>query len=161
MPHFILKLNKRNLEIAEAIKKVADGVKVEVLEDGIRASFDYGLDISRLELGSAGVNLTPSQWNALAREIKRTLVGAKVRDFNSALIGIHPLKTERIYIRLDPLEKALIADAAKIEQKTITDFIRAAALRMAEEVFDRETLKKMQKRKEASEGSGSAPAYVS
>jgi hypothetical protein len=95
------------------------------------------------------------------RQIKRTLVGAKVRDFNSALIGIHPLRTERVYIRLDPLEKALIADAAKIEQKTITDFIRAAALRMAEEVFDRETLKKMQKRKEASEGSESAPPYVS
>jgi len=157
VPCFTLRLNKTNLRIAEAIKNAVDGVKVDVREDGILVSFDYGLNISRLELGSVGMDLTPGQWNALAREIKKTLVGAKVREFNSMLIGIHPLKTERIDIRLDPLEKALIVDAARIEQKSITDFIRTAALRLADEVFDRETAKKMQER----EGVRDEQAYVS
>jgi len=160
MPHFTLRLNKANLKIAEAIKNAADDVKVDVQDGFIRVSFKYGLNISRLELGPVGNDLTPNQWNALAKEIRQTLVGAKVREFNSMLIGIHPLRTERIDIRLDPLEKALIKDAARIEQKSITDFIRAAALRVADEVFDRETARRMLE-KVQQEKVQREPTYVS
>jgi len=162
MPSFRLKLNKRNLAIANALKE-AKGDYVTIQEKGneIDISFKEGLIITRFDLGDIGKELTDSGWNALLREIKKTLSGAKVRDFNSELIGIHPLRTEIISMRLTPLERSFIEDAAEIEERSLTDFIRTAALMMANEVLNMEKLRRLEEeRKQQEQEEQERRAYV-
>jgi len=58
-----------------------------------------------------------------------------------------------VHIRLDPLERETIEEAAVMEGRSLSDFIRSAALKRASEVFDREKARRMaeQKRREKSQ----------
>ena len=163
MPSFKLSLNKKNLEVAEALKKSKDYVNVTVEGDIIKVSFDWGLNISRLSLGTIGKDLTDTDWNRLLKEIKKTLKEAKIRDFNTELISIHPLKTEQLHIRISPQEKNLIKRAAEIEGISITDFVRIATLRMADETIEKKRIRRMKKEaeEEAREEERKARTYVS
>lgn len=62
-------------------------------------------------------------------------------------------RTEDVHIRLDPLERETIEEAAVMEGRSLSDFIRSAALKRASEVFDREKARRMaeQKRREKSQ----------
>lgn len=144
MTHFTLSLHKKNMKIAKAIQRAnIEYVELATQGDKITVSFKEGLQISRLELSSLGIDLSDNDWATLCKEIKKTLRGGKVRDFNSLIIGIRPLKTELLTIRLSPLEKSQMLEAAKIEGESVTSFIRTAALRRVSEVFDRETAQRM------------------
>ena len=149
MPSFTLKVNKRNLAIAKSLEK-KNGVKVTVENGEIKVTFDAGLLISRI-FDLEELRLTDPQWSRLMKEIKKTLVGAKIRDFDGETIGIHPLMTEQIRIRIDPLSKATIKEAAKIAQMTITDFMRTAALMMADQIISEEQARKLEERQKGRE----------
>jgi hypothetical protein len=145
MPSFKLPLNKKYQRITEALLEAkGDYVTINVENDRIVVSFEDGLVITRFDLGEIGKELTDKDWNALCREVKSSLTGAKVRDFNTELIGIHPLKTKFMGIRLTSIERKLIEEAARIEQTSLTDFVRVAALRVADQVIYEEKMRKLE-----------------
>jgi len=151
MPSFKLKLNKRNVAIAKILEKKSDyGVKVTEENGEVKVTFNAGLLISRIfDLGE--LKLTDSQWARLMKEIRKTLVGAKIRDFDGETIGIHPLMTEQVRVRIDPLSKATIEEAARIAQMTVSDFLRMAGLRMAEQIINEEQARKLEERQKRKE----------
>ena len=152
MPSFKLPLNKKYQRIAEALQNTkGDYVDVSTERDKIVVSFEDGLIITRFDLGEVGRELTDKDWIALYKEVKSSLTGAKVRDFNMELIGIHPLKTRFIGIRLTPIERGLIEEAARIEQMSLTDFVRVAALRVADQVISEEQARKLEERQKGRE----------
>jgi len=153
LPSFKLNANKLNEMIAKRLEETERYVDVRLEAGTIHVEFQYGLTISRLTLGEIAKELSDRDWRNLAKEIKSTLVGAKVRELNDQTIGIQPIRTEWIHVRVNPIEKALIADAAKARGKTIADFVRIAALKVAEEVFQEEVRKEEMERKEETEKS--------
>lgn len=147
MPFFTLKKNRRNVAIAEAIKSAYDDVKVSVQKDRIYISFKYDVTFSVLDLNTYAI-ATDEHWRSFMKEIKRTLTGAKIREFNKLIIGISPLRTRRLYIRLTPSEKNLMRKAAEISGTTVTDFARTAILNAAGETLNEETARRMERRAE-------------
>jgi hypothetical protein len=143
MPSFRLRINELNLKIAERLEASEHFVKIK--KDGeIHVEFQYGLTISRIALGDVSKDLTEKDWRNLANEIKNTLVGAKIREYSDQIIGIQPLRTEWIHVRVNPVEKALILDAAKLQKRRVADFARIALLKAADEVFNAEVMKERQ-----------------
>ena len=161
MTSFTLHKDKCNLRIAGAIKEEnKDYVQIHTENEELHISFQAGLTITRSAIEDALKREMPNEeWKALANEIKKTLSGGKIREFNENIIGISPLKTERIFIRLSPLEKTFIAEAAKQEGRTISDFVRIAAIERAREVFAEETIRRMEEK--AKEELKKVRAYVS
>ena len=151
MPMFKLRINENNRKIADFLEAAERGV--EVLQDGknILVKFKYGLHISRLEIGSIIREFTDNDWRSLIKEIKNTLTGAKLQMVSDVSIGMRPLRTEDVHIRLDPLERETIEEAAVMEGRSLSDFIRSAALKRASEVFDREKARRMAERKRREE----------
>jgi len=143
MQSFTLQHNAKNLRIAEIIRACTPECKIEVTKKAIAVTLKYGLSLSLLDLSMQGVELTDSEWRALFREIKSTLQGGKARMVNPGLISISPLKTELLTIRITPLEKKMIEEAAKLQHKTVARFIREALASAAGEIFDAETARKM------------------
>ncbi len=135
------------MAIAEAIKNAYDDVDVSINKDRIRVSFKHGLNITLCDVGT-DVIVYEEQWRNLMKEIKRTLVGAKIREFNNALIGISPLRERRTSVRLSHEEMRLVRKAAEMCYTSITDFARTAVLKKADEVFNKETLRRMEERAE-------------
>ena len=157
MPMFKLRATENNLRIAEFLETAERGVKVERHRDEILVKFKYGFTITLLEVGSIIRGFTRRDWRNLIKEAKETIVGGKVQEFSDASFGVRPTKSERIYIRLDPLEKETIQEAAVLEGKSLSEFIRSAALKAASEAFDKETAMRMMKRKQKE----NSHAYVS
>jgi len=147
MPWFRLRANELNLRIAERLEASERFVKVKKENGEIRVEFQYGLTISRITLGSVSRELSEKDWRNLVKEIKSTLVGAKIRECSDQMIGIQALRTQWIHIRVNPVEKALILDAAKAQGRTIADFVRIASLKVADEVFNAEVTKGRQRSK--------------
>ncbi len=147
MASFKLRINEKNLKIAQFMEVAGKAVKVLQENGDILVKFRYGLNISRLEVGSIIKGFTDGDWRAFVEEIKSTLKGAKIREASDMVVRLRSLRTEDIHIRLDPLERETIEEAARLEGKSLSDFIRAAALRRAGETFDEEKAKKMAKQK--------------
>jgi hypothetical protein len=142
MPSFTLKATRRNLKIAEAIKKAYNDADVDVQSDEIHISFKYGLSLSVLDIGF-DIICCDEHWRDLMREIKRTLKGGKIREFNRMLIGIAPLRPRRITFRLSRTEMELVRKAADICKTTFSDFARTAVLKAVDVAFDKETARRM------------------
>jgi len=161
MTSFTLHKDKCNVRIAKAIKEEnKDYVQINTENEELHISFQAGLTIIRSAIEDAlKKEISDEEWKALAYEIKKTLSGGKIREFNKNIIGISPLKTERIFIRLDPLEKTFITEAAKQEGRTISDFVRLAAIERARDVFAEETVRRM--KEEAREEERKTRTYVS
>jgi hypothetical protein len=133
MASFVLRMTERNLKIADFI-----GTEPHVVtrreDDRIQIEFGGMLSISRIEIDAA-IGLTDKEWRELGREIKKTLKGAKVREFSDLAIGIWPVRKGGIFIRVNDFEKELLERAAKTEHRSISDFIRMAALEKADQVL--------------------------
>jgi len=144
---FTLAENKLNTKIAEALKeKNKQYVKTAIREGRIEVTFAEGLIIHRSDIDIlTDIDLTDEEWNTLAKEIKETLKGARMFH-NKKTIEIVPLKTRMICIRFNPIDMEIIKDAAKDEKRTISDFIRVAAIERAQEIFKKETVERMEKR---------------
>lgn len=151
MPMFKLRVTENNLRIAEFLEAAERAVKIEKREGEILVNFKYGFTVTFLEVGSIIKGFTRRDWRNLINEVKDTVVGAKVQEFSDVSFGLRPIKTERIYIRLDPLEKETIQEAAVLEGKSLSEFIRSAALRLASEAFDKKTAMRMAERKRKEE----------
>ncbi|MEM3078660.1 MAG: DUF1778 domain-containing protein, partial [Nitrososphaerales archaeon] len=100
----------------------------------------YGLKLSKLEMGSAIPDLTDNDWRFLGSEIRQTLRGGKIRELTNWIIDIEPLRTRRIYVRLTPFEEEEIKEAAKVEKKTISDFIRGKVFQGIVETENNESI---------------------
>lgn len=142
MPSFVLEATERNLKIAELVGS-RRYVKVNKQNNSILVQFEEGLMFSRIEVDDATEGITDREWRNLAKEIKRSLKGAKVRELTDQIMGIQPLRKEGIFLRLTPIERSLIRKAAKLEHRTVSDFTRMAVLNAADNIFDRKrTLEK-------------------
>ncbi len=144
---FRLKNNEKNATIAEYLQ-ATENVLVERNEKEIVVKFDHGFTITRLELGSIIRDLTDSDWRELINEVKGTIKGGKVEVFSHMSFGVRPTRSELLIIRLDPSEKQILQEAATLEGKTLSEFVRNAALRVAGEVFNRKSIERTGERVE-------------
>lgn len=139
MPSFILPLNEINKKIVDFYEG-CDRVEAKKRDGRIFVYFNGGLTILRMEVDAAAGSITDKEWRDLIRDIKKTLKGAKIRGFSDIDIRIYPLRTEYAHLRLDPLEKELILDAAKTEHRSLSDFVRMAALEKADQVLIKKSM---------------------
>jgi uncharacterized protein (DUF1778 family) len=165
MIRFEIRATPLNLQIAGYLERAHDvktkiGQRIVVSSEGN----PYGLKLSKLEMGSAILDLTDNDWRLLGKEVRRTVRGGKVREFTNWIIDIEPLRTQRVYVRLTPFEEEEIREAAKVEKKTISDFIRGKVLQGVAETSNRETIlrqvlarKREQRERERTEKSRKAP----
>lgn len=144
---FELHMNENNLKIAEFLKASGKCSEVRHENDRIIVKFKFGFTIHRLHIGSIIKGFTDRDWRLLTNEIRRTISGARVCELSDLAIGIHPLKTELIRVRMDPLEKETLQEAAVLAGKSLSEFIRSAALKEASEVFDKKTVTKRRQSK--------------
>lgn len=147
MIRFKLPLNRKNREILDVIK-TRYGCEFKVEDDEISVFSNYGLDISRMDLVLSGIELTEDEWRQLYKQVKRTIRGGRAQLTNPALISISLAKTELLLVRLTPLDKKLIAEAAKLGGESIAAFARNAMLKAAKETFEKETAEKMTEKTE-------------
>jgi len=133
MPSFTLRLNDTNYKIAKLYED-GENIKTAISGDSITVSFAYGMTILRMEV-DAIKTLTDKEWRNLAKEIKSTLKGAKIRELTDLAIRISPLKTKDVHLRISPLELELIRKAAEKVHKSTPDFIRMTALEKADQVL--------------------------
>lgn len=161
MPRFTLKLTDRNLKIAEFLEDAERHIKTIRQKDSVTIKFGSGLTIFRLEISCITGGITDAEWKDLAKEIKSTLIGAKIREFSDQVIGIRPLRNRGVYIRLNAIEESLIREAAKLEGRTLSDFIRMAALRASDEVLERTKAIRESYGKGARRPDGKRRTYVS
>lgn len=157
VPSFILPRNGKNLKIVETMKSCASDCEVKIAKDAIAVVLKYGLSLSAFDLTLRGIEITESEWRMLFRQIKRTIKDGKVRLLNKSTISISPLKTDLLIVRLSPLEKRMVAEAARLQGKKVASFVRDALMDAVGAVFDQETLKKMA---EKVQGSTSGKGYV-
>lgn len=141
MPYFTLPVNERNRAIAEALRSLHSHVKTMLHEDRILISFDGGLDVSILDFPS---HLIPDDdaWRAFVGEVRSTLSGAKIRKYTRLNINIAPLKERKLNVRLTEDEEKLIKKAAEICRMSLSDFVRTAMIKVANEVFEEEALRR-------------------
>jgi len=141
MIHFEIRATPLNLQIAGFLERAHD-VKAKIGRTIAISSQKnpYGLKLSKLEMGSAILDLTDNDWRLLGKDIKRTLRGGKIRAFTNWVIEIEPLRTRRVYVRLTPFEEEEIKEAARAEKKTISDFIRGKVFKGVAETSDQETI---------------------
>lgn len=151
MTSFTLPENELNMRIAKALKeKNEQYVKTRIHEGKIEVAFAEGLIIHRSDIDiSSGVDLTDKEWNTLAKEIKKTLKEAKTFH-DKKTIEIMPLKTKMVCVRFNPIDIGLIKEAAKLQKRTISEFIRMAAIERMREVFAEEKFKKTVKEEKRS-----------
>lgn len=140
---FTLERNQRNEQIIQCIRKLEDGVVTKQRRGIILVEFKYGLNLSRLEVASLLRDLTESEWFSLQRRVKATLKGAKIRVANDLAFVIRPLLTEEIHVRFSPNELHEIKEAAKLTDKTLSDFIRGKTLEGASQEFEKVELKEL------------------
>jgi len=146
MASFTLKATERNLKIADYLS-VEPHLKISREREHIRVEFGGMLSISRLEIDAVAGGIADKEWRELAKEIRQTLAGAKIREFTDIIIGIWPLRKEGVFVRLDSFEKRLIQEAAETEHRTISDFVRMAALEKADQALIKKSM--IKKRVEA------------
>jgi len=137
MPKFKLPKNEINIKLSELLR--AEGCRVTNEQHHIIIEFNFGLNIFRVEAGSALGGLTDHEWRTLIDNIKNTLKGAKVRRADDMVIRIAPVKSEVIRLRVNPQEKELIRKAAALKGKTLSDFIRSVVLKAVDEAFAEES----------------------
>jgi len=160
MPSFRLSLNPKHLAIAEYLQSAERGVKFEVKDREIAVEFEYGFAVFRIEVTSLVPDLTDADWGNLISEIKRTVSGAKVREFSNMSFGVRPTRVHDIHVRLDAAERHLIEEAAVLDGKSLSEFIRSTALKAASEVLNRKT-RQGEASGEANLSTGEKHIYVS
>lgn len=74
-----------------------------------------------------------------------------MRVFSNMSFGLRPLKTYDVHVRLDPAERNIIEEAATLDGKNLSEFIRNAALKAASEVFDKNILERQTRRQKQQE----------
>lgn len=139
MPSFRLSLNPKHLAIAEYLKSAERGLKFEVKNREIIVEFEYGFTVFRVEVASLVPDFTDADWSNLISEIKRTVFGAKVREFSSMSLGVRPTRVHDIHVRLDAAERHLLEEAAVLDGKSLSEFIRSTTLKAASEILNRKT----------------------
>lgn len=146
-----------NRSIAEFIRNTEEKIKVQTSKGRLRIQSEFAVEVNRLELGSVIRELSDADWVRLYRQIGKTLKGGRLwpprRNFDrheTWVIRIHRLRTKGVYIRLDPLEYSTLKEAATTAKKNLSDFIRSGALKLADEVTDREILRRQQERERQS-----------
>jgi uncharacterized protein (DUF1778 family) len=130
-------------------------MKVQTRKGKLKIQTQFTLKLDKLILGSVVRELTDSDWVQLYRQISKSLEDGRLwpprRNFDrdeTWTIRINPLKTKGVFIRFNELDLSTIKDAAELAKKSFSDFIRSGALKLADEVFDRETVRKQQKREQ-------------
>jgi uncharacterized protein (DUF1778 family) len=139
MPSFRLSLNPKHLAIAKYLKSAERELKFEVKNHEIIVEFEYGFTVFKVEVASLIPDFTDADWSNLISEIKRTVTGAKVREFSSMSFGVRPTRVHDIHVRLDATEKHLLEEAAVLDGKSLSEFIRSTALKAASEILNRKT----------------------
>jgi uncharacterized protein (DUF1778 family) len=116
---------------------------------------NFAVKFDKLTLGSVVTSLSNEDWGRLYKQIKKSLEGGRMwpphyrfDKQETWAIKILPLKTKRFLIRFDPLEFDMVRDAAKLAQKNIAEFIRAAVSEAVSTEFDKETLRKQEEREQ-------------
>ena len=135
MISFSLPMNAVNLKIARFYED-GEHVKVAVSGNKIVVNLTHGLTIFRIDVEGIARAFTDKEWRDLAEQIKSTLKGAKIREFTDLAIGIQPLRSKDIHLRINPIEFDLIRNASREDHRSISDFIRMAALEKAEQVLE-------------------------
>jgi uncharacterized protein (DUF1778 family) len=144
-----------NRSIAEFIRQTEEKVHVQTSRGKLRVQSEFAVEVNKLELGSAVRELSDTDWARLYKQIGKSLKGGRLwpprRSFDRQetwVIRIHRLRTKGVYIRLDPLEYSALKEAAATAKKNLSDFIRSGSLKLADEVTDRETLRRQQERQQ-------------
>jgi hypothetical protein len=142
-----------NRLVANFLSKAQDGIRVLAREGKIRIESESSLEIDKLTLGSAVRELSDKDWVRLYRQISKSVENGRVwpprRNFDKNetwIIRVHRLKTKDIHIRLASLDYDTIKEAAAIAKKNLSDFIRSGALKLADEVTDREIVRRQAER---------------
>jgi hypothetical protein len=144
-----------NRLVANFLSKAQDGIRVVVREGKIRIESEFSVEIDKLTLGSVVRELSDKDWVRLYRQISKSVENGRVwpprRNFDKDetwVIRVHRLKTRDIHIRLDHLEYSTLKEAAETAKKTLSDFIRSGALKLADEITDREIIRRQAEREQ-------------
>lgn len=150
MTSFSLPKNELNMKVARAIKeRNREYVEVEVHEGRIEVRFPKGLVIHRSDIDVlSGVDLTDQEWTTLIKEMRKTLNGAKI-FYDKKIVEIAPTKSRAVCVRFDPIDLGLIKEAAKLENMTISEFIRTAVVEKADRTFNEKGKKEMRAERES------------
>jgi len=154
MPSFILKVSDTNRAVVGYLRRKGD-VTVIPRVDAVRIESDYAITLDRLVLSSKFPSLSENDWARLYREISRTVQKGRVwpprRKFDRAetwIIKVLPLKTRRVQLVFDPIDYNIAKEAAALAKKSLSDFIRSAVMKFADEIFDKETMRRQQERQQ-------------
>lgn len=171
MPTFQLENNDINRAVGSFLEKTHDDLNVQVSKDRIVVKAKFAVELSKLELGSAIPTLTDMDWARLYRQISKTVKGGRVwpprRNFDRAetwVIRVKLLRTRRVEVLFDSLDYEMVKEAAKLANKTVTDFIRTAVMLAVDQEYDKETMRKQrekQQQQQATEQQPSESKYVS
>jgi hypothetical protein len=134
MTTFIISATERNRRFAEFLKKLGIATSFIEREDKIQVELPAGFHLLRASVEDAVGNLTDIEWRNLIKEIKRTVKGARVIADNLRF-QLVPYRTQRLFLRISPIERGLIKRAAEIEHRSISDFVREATLEKADSVL--------------------------
>lgn len=127
-------MTKRNLAVAEWLKRTSENVKVVREKNVIKVFFEETLVIPHVDL-AVQIGISIEEWRVLAREIKETLENGRLHEHGDEILSIRPLRTESLHIRLTPVEDEFIRRAAEFKHATLSEFVRRAILNAAEEVI--------------------------
>jgi uncharacterized protein (DUF1778 family) len=143
MTAFSISRNERHERFAEFLKALGLASAVRKTADRIEVELPAGFHLLRMEVDRA-VSFTDREWRNLVKEIKKSVRGARVIADNAHL-RLEPHRTHVIVLRVTPIERGLIKRAAEIEHRSISDFVREAALEKADSVL---VVSERQKREE-------------
>lgn len=131
MPSFELRRSEVNAAVVDWLKKQAE-IKVEDHKGSIRIYFSEMLSIPRVEL-----HVSDDAWARLLSELRMTLNGGHLKVYRDEILTIHPVRNRCLQVRLDLLDDDLIRRAAGYARKTLSDFVREAALSEAKRVLEK------------------------
>ena len=137
MPLFKLAMNEKNLKIAQFIEDAERAVKISRSREYVKVEFKWDITVARFMLEGAVDSLTDREWQALIREIKQSLKGAKIRSESDQFFTIQIVRQHCIGARVSAAEKNVICKAAELEHESPSIFIRKAALKKAERILER------------------------
>jgi len=133
MTTFSISKNERHEKFADFLQNLGLVTTVRKTAHRIEVELPAGFHLLRMEVDGA-VPFTDREWRNLVKEIKKSVKGARVIADNAHL-RLEPHRTQVIVLRVTPIERGLIKRAAEIEHRSVSDFVREAALERADSVL--------------------------